>query len=573
MKSFQEAARRVWRLARQANPSAADIAVISLVAALAAAGRLALPWLLGLAFDRSILSQASLPSERFELLLVFAGSIFLVACALFLLGYLQNVLVAAFDEKALRTLRQSIFWQLQRLSKSYYDRTPQGVLLSRLLEETEDVSYLARSAVSTVVMAPVSLALVLAVLVYLHPLLTLLAALPVLLIAPALYAYLRRSGQATDALKGAVERLTAFASEKISGMKVVQLCGQEESEARRFAERQQDRQQASIALARAAARYFPLVTLLAASSLVIVLLYGGQLSLEGRLTGGQLVSFLAYLVFLPAPLGQLSQSQQLLQTVSLSAKRIFEILDIAPEIQDREDAVELGPEVNSLEIRDLAFAYAGGKDVLKGVSLAAHAGERIGIRGPSGSGKSTLAALVVRFYDPHQGEIRFDGRDLRDLRLGSLRGAVALVMQDDVLFSGSLRDNLRYGAPRASLDEQHRAVRAADLEEFVSSLPAGLNTPVGERGVGLSAGERQRLCLARALLREPAVLVLDEATSALDPQTEGRVLENVSAFLPESLIVIFSHRVSALKNCNRIFALEDGKLAPKRQAVFLEDSR
>jgi ATP-binding cassette subfamily B protein len=270
---------------------------------------------------------------------------------------------------------------------------------------------------------------------------------------------------------------------------------------------------------------------------------------------------LLYMTMLVQPVETVGQVARMLHRATTSAHRVFEVLDTEPEVRDRESAIQLSPVKGDVAFENVAFRYDGIRQVVRGISFEVRSGELIGLVGPSGGGKSTLANLIARFYDASAGTIRIDGVDVRDLDSGHYRNQVGMVLQDPYLFHGSVLDNIRYGLPDATFDQVVAAARAANAHEFVCRLPLAYDTIVGERGHTLSGGERQRISIARAILRDPKILILDEATSAVDTETERKIQEAMDRLVAGRTVFAIAHRLSTLRKASRLFVIEDGKLA------------
>lgn len=550
-KPLIQAFRLTRRLLIFLAPHRRGLGLLLVLVALAALVPLVPPLLIGKAFDEAVLDASRTPEERSRLLISYGAAILLLELAAMAFTMAKDYRSQAFNEMIISDARAALFDKAQRLSLAFHDRMPTGALLSRILDETRELGGLVRSALSTILLSPITFIGVVAMMLLMNPLLTALALLPAPLMYLTLYQFVRRIRAALGRLRQSEEQLSAFVVERMSAVATVQILGQERGEAERFRRHQRERLQAGLDTAEATARYYPMLNFLMSASALVALLYGGFLAIDRDITGGRIVSFLAYLAYAQGPLMELTRAHHILQGLALASERIFEILD-AP--QSVPDGPHEAPEAYTIELHGVAFGYPGGPRVISELSYTFSG--TVGVTGPSGCGKSTLAKLLVRLYDPDAGEIRFGGKDLRELTLESLRRRVTLVPQDDVLFDDTVMNNLRYGAPGA---DARSVAEKLGADEFIRRLPNGYETVVGERGHRLSLGERQRLFIARAALRQPCVLILDEATSGLDSETEQSVLGALRELLPRALIIVVSHRPSALSKCDRILQLSAAK--------------
>jgi subfamily B ATP-binding cassette protein MsbA len=353
---------------------------------------------------------------------------------------------------------------------------------------------------------------------------------------------------------------SAVAEESISGVRVVKSFEREPYEVERFNAATQDVYDASLRLARIRATFGPLIGLMFFFALAGILWFGSQEVSAGRLNAGELVAFLLYGGVIAGGISALATVFSQFQEAIGATKRLFEILDTEPKIQDAANAREIGRVDGRITLNDVSFAYEDDVEVVSEISIDIAPGEILALVGPSGAGKSTLFNLIPRFYDPTKGVVTLDGADLRELKVASLRANIAIVPQDTLLFSGSVRENIRYGRLEANEDDIVAAARAANAHDFIQELPQGYDTLVGERGVKLSGGQRQRVAIARALLKDPRILLLDEATSALDSESEGLVQEALGRLMQGRTTIIIAHRLSTVQVAHRIAVLEKGRL-------------
>jgi ATP-binding cassette subfamily B protein len=477
------------------------------------------------------------------------------ARALITVAYRSTLYRVAFDLEY--DLRTSVFEHLTRLSFSFYDRVQSGQLISRANSDIRSVQMFITFA-PLLALNFASFFVAVALMLSIDVGLTLVA----LSTIPFTYLASLRLRNVIFPMSWIVQGRTAdiatIVDEDVQGVRVVKGFAAEEREIAKLARSAQRLRWANVLLADARARWGPLVENLPRFGLVGVLLYGGWLAIEGRIGVGAIVAFNAYVLLLQAPFRFLSMLLMLGQRAAASAQRIFEILDERPDVVDRPGAVDLTGCRGEVELRDVTFAYAGAEPVLARCSLHVRPGEAVAVVGRTGSGKSTVARLVPRFYDVDEGAVLVDGHDVRDLTVASLRHHVGIVLDEPFLFSDTIRANIAFGRPDATDEEVRAAAAAAQADGFVSALPDGYDTVIGERGYDLSGGQRQRLALARTLLTDPAVLVLDDATSAIDVQVEAAIHEALTHRRRDRTTIVIAHRLSTISLADRVLLLEGG---------------
>jgi ATP-binding cassette subfamily B protein len=364
--------------------------------------------------------------------------------------------------------------------------------------------------------------------------------------------------------------ITAYLQETLSGIRVVRSFGQEPRHEAQFAELNAENRDANMTTVRLNAAYFPAVEMLSGVAIAVIVLYGGYQAIEGSITAGTVVAFIAALSYLFDPIQQLSQLYTTYQSGMAALEKIFQLLDVRPTLTDSPEAIELPRIEGEIRFEDISFAYPRGRGsedgepavlALDGVSLQVEPGETIALVGATGAGKSTMAKLVARFYDPSEGRVLVDEHDLREISSSSLRSQMGIVPQEAFLFSGTIRENIAFGRPDATDEEIRVAAAAVGVDEFIDELEHGYDTEVGERGAQLSAGQRQLIAFARALIADPRILVLDEATSNVDLHTEGRIEEGLRRLLAGRTAIVIAHRLSTIRQAERIVVLEHGRIA------------
>jgi ATP-binding cassette subfamily B protein len=479
------------------------------------------------------------------------------------LGFVFSILASyryvAVSADVLFDMRLALYEHLQKLSPRFYARTKLGEIVSRINNDVAEAQRVAADTLLALVSNLIFLAGSVAIMLLLN---WQLFALSVALVPLSVFALRRYQRRLTGQVKQTRERsaeIGSFLIETLMGMRLVVASNAEASEIERFRRRNRSFIESLLAMQLtsylAGAAPGAILTL----STAAVFLYGGSLVIEGAMSVGALVAFMAYHLRLLAPVQSLMGLYTNLVTARVSLGRIFELLDAKIEVVERPDAAALDRPRGEISFENVTLRHDRENTVLDDVSFQIPAGGVCAIVGPSGVGKSTIADLILRFYDPQSGAVKLDGRDLRDLRLGDLRSAVALVDQSPFLFNASAAENIAYARPESTREEIVAAARAAAIHEFIESLPDGYDTQVGERGLTLSAGERQRIAIARALLRQPSVIVLDEPSAALDPATERSLATALRALLAGCTAIIITHRYSLVEIADQVILLENGK--------------
>ncbi len=475
--------------------------------------------------------------------------------------YAQTYLVGWVGQRVLQDLRIQLFAHLQSLSISFYSRRQAGVIISRLTNDVQALDQLVSDGIVTLFGASLTLigtAVILIVLDWQLALLTFLV-FPVLGVGSLAFRII--SADAYRATREKVAQITAYLQETLSGVRVVRIFAQERRHEAVFSGLNDENRAANMKTVNLNAAYFPAVELLSAFVTAAILLYGGIQAIEGDVTVGVLIAFIAALNNFFDPIQQLSQLYTTYQAGMAALDKIFELLDEEPELRDQPGAVELPRLRGELAFEGVSFAYApDGAKALDGIDLHVPAGQTVALVGSTGAGKSTFAKLAARFHDPTEGRILVDGHDLRDVRARSLRGQMGIVPQEAFLFSGTIRDNLAFGRSDATLEEIEDAARAVGAHDFIAALEHGYETEVGERGIQLSAGQRQLVAFTRALISDPRILVLDEATSNVDIRTERRIEEGMRRLLAGRTAIVIAHRLSTIRRAGRIVVLDHGRI-------------
>jgi ABC-type multidrug transport system fused ATPase/permease subunit len=449
---------------------------------------------------------------------------------------------------------------LQQMPPSFFERETSGRLLARVINDVAVLQNLVTVGIEDLVSTPTLLIGSLLLMLVLSPTLTLIALLLLPLIGWLLWLAGQRLRRASYETQVALSHLTALLRESLSAIKLIQAFTAEEQALHQFDQRNRQVYDHTLRGIRVRTMLAPAVELIGTIGVIVGVFLGGWFVVEGFLRPESLVAFMVYFYTLASSLRRLTYIQSVREQVAGAAERLFQVLDTQPEIRDAPDAIDLTEVRGHIVFDNVWFRYERGEDVLRGVRFTIRPGERVALVGPSGAGKTTIAMLLARFYDPTEGRILLDGIDLRRIRLHSLRRHIGLVLQDTFVVEGTVRDNIALGKPDATDDEIVAAAKLANAHEFIERLPQGYDTWVGEGGALLSVGQRQRIALARALLRQPTILVLDEVTSHLDAESEAAIQQAIERAMEGRTVLIIAHRLSTVKNADRILVLQDGRI-------------
>jgi len=522
------------------------------------AANLAAPKLVGYAVDNGLAKGDQ------RAVLAAVGGLVAVALGRGLFNFLQGYLAERASQGVAYDLREGLFSRIQRLSFSYYDQAQTGELLTRLTNDVEQVRTFVGQGV---VQFGASAAMLLGCAVLLFTINPVLAAASLGAIAPILLVlgwFVKQMGPMFGKIQMTLGRLNTTLQEALRGIRVVRAFSNEPKEMARYGGANEELRGQGMKLISVISTNFPAVNLFANLGTLTVVGFGGVQIFQHKLTVGELLAFNSYLGYLLMPLMTLGFLAAMLSRANISAQRVFELLDTSVEVTDAPGAKPLPPIQGRLELKDVRFRYAGAeREILRGVTFTAEPGQLVAILGTTGSGKSTIINLIPRFYDVTGGAVRIDGQDVKEVTLSSLRSQIGIVLQDALLFSGTVRDNVAYGRPEATLEQVKAAAEAAQAAEFIEQLPQKYDTVVGERGVGLSGGQRQRLAIARALLTDPKLLILDDSTSAVDARTEAAIQDALDQLMrhAQKTAIVIAQRISTVRDADLIIVLHEGRVA------------
>jgi ATP-binding cassette, subfamily B, multidrug efflux pump len=560
---------QLWRLLTYLKPYSKSLLPLSIITVIInTAVRLAIPILIGVyTLDKAIRQKDG------NLLFILVG----VIAGLYILNYIANVLrirwMNMLGQGVIYDLRKHLFSHVQGLSHRFFDQRSGGSILVRIMNDINSLQELFTNGVINLLMDMILLIGIIVILFTLSPELTLavMVILPIMFfISTSLRKNIRRSWQVVR-LKQA--KLNSHLNESIQGIRITQAFTQEKENMEYFDGVNTETFDSWQTATKKNAMFRPFVELTNAVGTAVLIWYGVHLIQSGSLELGEFVSFAFYLGMFWEPISRLGQVYNQLLIGMASSERIFEFLDEQPIVNDKDNANELKQIKGHISFENVDFAYDEERKALKGISLEMGAGQTVALVGHTGSGKTTIANLISRFYDPTAGKVKIDGIDLRDVTVASLRNQISIVLQDTFIFSGTIKENIRFGRPDASDEEVIEAAKAIGADEFIQKLPKGYDTEVEERGNILSVGERQLLSFARALLADPRIIILDEATASIDTETEVKIQSALKRLLNGRTAIIIAHRLSTIRESDNIFVLDHGEIIEKGNHDSLMDQQ
>ena len=477
------------------------------------------------------------------------------------LGTLRTYIMSWLGNKVILDLRTSAYEYLQRLSLSFYDKKETGRLMSRITYDTGNLQNFIVSGIQDFLIDALMLIGMCVVLFFTSWRLAALTLIPIPIMIVGTVVFGKKMHMAYHKVWRRMSSISAVLADTIPGVRVVKTFVAEQREIGKFGKINTEFFKSSMYTAKLNTLYFPIMGFATFAGGIIIRWFGGKDVVTGDMSLGSLMLFMGYMWQFYGHVNGLTRLNQTLQMAASAAERVFEILDAQPEIDDKKDAIDLPPISGDIKFENVVFSYDGEKNALDNISFEVKAGQMVGLSGPSGAGKTTIINLLGRFYEISEGSIIIDGHDIGDVKVKSLRDQISIVLQDPFLFHGSIAENIVYSKPEASRAEVIAAAKAANAHEFIINFPDGYDTMVGERGVGLSGGEKQRISIARAILKNPRILILDEATSSVDTETESLIQNAIDRLVEGRTTFAIAHRLSTLKKADKLLILEKGKIA------------
>jgi len=518
------------------------------------------PYLVGRAIDAM---EPGKDAVEFGVLSITITALTIVYVLNSAITFLQGWIMAGVSQRIVYRLRTVLFAKLQKLPLKFFDTRPHGEVMSRLTNDIDNVSFTLSQSVTQLMASVITIVGSLVMMIRLSPLLTLVSMITVPLVFILTRTIARKTRILFKEQQATLGKLNGHIEEAISGLHIVKAFNHEEKSIEVFEEYNSKLQQVGIKAQIWSGFLMPLMNVISNLGFVAIAAFGGILAVNGLITVGVIASFISYSKQFTRPLNEIANTFNTIQSAIASAERVFEILDEVEEPADVPGALELKEPKGNVVFKDVSFGYRPDVPILKNINFEAKKGSRIALVGPTGAGKTTIVNLLVRFYDTLEGEILIDGRNIKDYKRESLMKCFSIVLQDTYLFSGTIRENIRYGRLDATDEEVEEAARMANADTFIKRLPKGYDTELSESGGNLSQGQRQLLAIARAFLARPAILILDEATSNVDTRTELNIQEALLKLMSGCTSFIIAHRLSTIRNADVIMVINDGRIIEK----------
>ena len=507
------------------------------------------------------LIDVALKQRKLDLLYWLCGGLVLALVMRTISHHLRMRYTGIVAHRVLYQVRTNLYDHLQKLSLAFYGNKRTGAIMSRVTNDVAILEQFITEGVREFTINALRVVIIAGILFNTNPKLAFLVLLPTIPLVWGTRVFKTRIRAAYKTMRRRMADMNSILSDTVGGIRVVQIFGQEEHEADKFRAKSREFQDAGISTQFLQSIFIPSVNLTFGIGVIVVWLVGGNEVFNERLTVGSLVMFSAFVSQFYSPVQSLANTFNLFANTSTSGERIYEIMDTEPDIESKKDALALPNMEGRIELENVSFGYDSSENALTDINLSIEPGQMIGLVGPSGSGKSTMVQLISRFYDVKKGVLKVDGTDVRDISLQDLRAHISMVPQDPYLFHGSIRANIAYGRPDARFEDVMAAARAANAHDFIMKLGQGYDTHVGERGTKLSGGQRQRIAIARAILDNPKILILDEATSAVDTESEFLIQNALENLMKGRTTVAIAHRLSTVKNADKLVVLDGGRIA------------
>ncbi|MCE1247664.1 MAG: ABC transporter ATP-binding protein/permease [Firmicutes bacterium] len=501
-----------------------------------------------------VLKKGNYAPLKWLLLAIFAS---VVIKGIF--SYIQGYMLSYAGQSAVRHIRDNVYAHIQSLPISFFEKWQSGQIMYRVITDIHQMTDTFTQAVIVLVADVAVFVFSIGAMFFIDWKLTLIAFLTSPIIAFIMNYFGSLIQKFVSRMQNKISELNSIIQENIGGIKVIKAFGAEDYEKKRFAEINENSFVAIMKSIQFKQTQTPLVEIFGVVGILVIIAFGAYLvNTKPDFTAGSFLTFVTYMLVATSPVNRFSNTYADLRKGFISAARVFELLDVTGEEKDDENAVILDKVTGKVEFVDTKFAYNEKKQILKGVNFAAEPGEMVAVVGPNGAGKTTLVNLIPRFYELTGGSIKVDGSDIRDIKLHSLRRHIGVVLQDTILFSGTIRENIAYGEPEIPMEKVMEAAKIANAHDFIMNLPGGYDAIVGERGVGLSGGQKQRISIARTILRQPEILILDEATSSLDQESEALVQEALENLMKGRTTFVIAHRMNTIKKADKIVVLNQG---------------